>query len=149
MAAISSPGVDEDRVTTFGIVLRVVPAVEGACCLVGAILPTRRRPAGRTLTAAAVAGALAFKLAIFPPGVVAPAEPAVAIRQAGGLDHPPRAAAVRRRPTGLPRHANPLVTGKRLPIGPEPPRETCSDCQALMGTDVLAGSITGWSASAS
>ncbi|MEU4765680.1 hypothetical protein AB0H12_20730 [Actinosynnema sp. NPDC023794] len=85
VAAISSLGVDEDRVTTFGVVLRVVLAVEGACCLVGAVLLARRQPSGRTLTAAAGAGALAFTLAMFPLGIVAPAELATAIRQAGGL----------------------------------------------------------------
>lgn len=71
--------------STFGVVLRIVLAVDGVCCLVGAVLLVRSLSAGWILTAVGGGIPLALPVLVFPAAVVAPADSASGIREAGGV----------------------------------------------------------------
>jgi hypothetical protein len=73
------------RASTFGVVLRTVLAIDGVCCLVGAVLLVMSRSVGWVLTAVGGGVALALPVLVFPAAVVAPADSASGVRQAGGV----------------------------------------------------------------
>ncbi|OZM72003.1 hypothetical protein CFN78_17875 [Amycolatopsis antarctica] len=85
LAASGSLDLGDARASTFGVVLRIVFAVDGVCCLAGAVLLLLSRPAGRVLTAVGGGVCLALPLLVFPAAVVAPQDSAFGVRQVGGV----------------------------------------------------------------
>ncbi|NKE62713.1 hypothetical protein FXN61_40730 [Lentzea sp. PSKA42] len=65
--------------------LKIVFAIDGACCLVGAVLLVLSRSEGRLLTAVGGGVALALPVLVFSAAVVAPEDSAFGVRQVGGL----------------------------------------------------------------
>ncbi|QFU89697.1 hypothetical protein [Amycolatopsis sp. YIM 10] len=85
LAAVGWLAPDDARLTTFGVALRIFLAVDGGCCVIGAVLLILRLPLGRILTAVGGGAALALPVPMLPAIVVAPMDSALGVRAAGGL----------------------------------------------------------------